>query len=61
MNQNFERAARGQSREIDFDDFDFNAGWNILSGVQFRGGMFVEAKTTVYASPHFRMIVGYNF
>ena len=59
--QNFERAARGESREIDFDDFDFNAGFNILSGVQFRTGMFVEAKTTVYASPHFRMIVGYNF
>jgi hypothetical protein len=59
--QNFERAARGESRDIDFDDFDFNAGFNILSGVQFRSGMFVEAKTSVYSSPHFRMIVGYNF
>lgn len=60
IDRNFERAARGD-RNIDFDEFDFNAGLNILTGVQFRSGMFLEAKTTVYASPHLRVIVGYNF
>ena len=58
--QNFERAAEGD-RDIDFDDFDFNAGLNVFSGIEFRNGMFMEAKTTVYASPHLRLIIGYNF
>jgi hypothetical protein len=61
IDQNFERAAQGNSREIDFGDFSFDAGFNILTGVQFRGGMFLEVKTSVYSSPHLRMMVGYNF
>ena len=60
VDQNFERAAQGD-RDIDFNDFDFNAGLNILTGVEFRNGMFLEAKTTVYAQPHLRFIVGYSF
>jgi hypothetical protein len=58
--QNFERAAEGD-RDINFDDFDFNAGLNVFTGIEFRNGFFMEAKTTVYASPHLRLIVGYNF
>jgi hypothetical protein len=58
--QDFERAASGEN-SVDFDDFNFEAGLNILTGVEFRNGLFFEAKTTVYASPHFRMIFGYNF
>jgi len=46
---------------IDFGNFDFHGGLNILSGVEFRSGVFLEAKTTVYATPHFRMVVGYTF
>jgi hypothetical protein len=33
--QNFERNA-GEGRDIDFGNFDFDTGFNILTGVQFR-------------------------
>jgi hypothetical protein len=57
--QNFERAEAGEG--IDFGDFDFEGGLNLLTGIEFRSGVFFEAKATVYASPHFRLIVGYTF
>ena len=42
---------------------DFDAGFNILVGMQSRRGMFVEAKTSLWArpAPVLRLIVGYNF
>jgi hypothetical protein len=58
--RNFSAAEEGD-REINFDDLDFQAGLNLFSGVEFRSGLFMEAKTTVYASPHLRLIIGYNF
>jgi hypothetical protein len=58
--RNFEEAAAGDTG-IDFGEFDFNTGLNVLAGVEFRSGVFVEMKTTVYASPHLRLIVGYTF
>ena len=58
--QNFERAAAGD-RGIDFGDFDAQGGLNILTGIEYRGGLFFEAKTTVYATPHLRLIVGHRF
>jgi hypothetical protein len=60
VSQSFARAETG-NRSIDFDDFSFQAGLNILTGVQFRSGLFLEAKTTVYASPVLRLIMGYTF
>jgi hypothetical protein len=50
-------------REISFGNFDFDAGFNILLGMQSRRGTFVEAKTSLWAhpAPVFRLIVGYNF
>lgn len=53
----------GQGREIDFSNLDFNAGFNILAGVQFRRGTFFEIKTSIYSQPApvLRLIVGYNF
>jgi hypothetical protein len=50
-------------RDIDFGNFDFDAGFNILVGMQSRRGTFVEAKTSLWArpAPVFRLIVGYNF
>ncbi len=50
-------------RDINFGNFDFDAGFNILVGMQSRRGTFVEAKTTLWArpAPVLRMIVGYNF
>jgi hypothetical protein len=53
IDQNFERAARGESRETGLYYFEFNAGLNMVGGMQFRGGMFVEAKARIYASSSF--------
>jgi hypothetical protein len=50
-------------RDINFGNFDFDAGFNILLGMQSRRGTFVEAKTSLWSrpAPVFRLIVGYNF
>jgi len=62
LHQNFERQA-GEGRNIDFGNFDFDTGFNILTGVQFRGGTFFEVKSSVYSrpAPSVRLIFGYNF
>jgi hypothetical protein len=62
LHQNFERK-QGEGRDIDFGDFSFSAGFNILGGFEFRNGVFTELKTSLYAEPApvFRLIVGYNF
>jgi hypothetical protein len=59
LHQNFEEQEDG----IDFGDFDYQTGFNILSGVQFRRGTFFEVKTSIYSrpAPVLRLIFGYNF
>jgi hypothetical protein len=61
LHQNFERQ-QGQGRNIDFGNFDFDTGFNILTGIQ-RRHTFFEIKTSLYArpAPTLRLIVGYNF
>jgi hypothetical protein len=61
VHQSFERQT-GQSR-IDFGDFHSDTGLNILGGMKFRSGTFVELKTSVYSqpAPTLRLIFGYNF
>lgn len=58
IHQNFQAG-----RNIDFGNFDFDAGLNLLFGLQSRRGTFVEAKTSLWSrpAPVFRLIVGYNF
>jgi hypothetical protein len=58
IHQNFQAG-----RNIDFGNFDFDAGFNILLGMQSRRGTFVEAKTSLWSlpAPVLRLIVGYNF
>ncbi len=58
LHQNFQ-----MGRDIDFGNFDFDVGFNILIGMQSRRGTFVEAKTSLYSrpAPVLRLIVGYNF
>jgi hypothetical protein len=58
IHQNFQAG-----RNIDFGNFDFDAGFNILAGMQSRRGTFVEAKTSLWSrpAPVLRLIVGYNF
>lgn len=62
LHQDFERE-QGQGRDIDFGNFEYDAGFNILTGVQFRRGTFFEVKTSIYAqpAPTLRLIFGYNF
>jgi hypothetical protein len=58
VQQTFER---GQG--VNFSDFHYDSALNILLGIQHRGGLFVEMKTSVYATPApvLRFIVGYSF
>jgi hypothetical protein len=50
-------------RDIDFGNFDYETGFNILAGMQSRRGVFGELKTSLYAgpAPKLRLIFGYNF
>ena len=60
VSRNFEEAEAGE-REIDFDDFDFDGSLNFLAGVESRGGMFMEFKSTTYSVPQVKISIGYNF
>ena len=62
LHQSFQ-SKPGEGRNIDFGNFDFDAGFNILTGVQFRRGTFFEVKTSLYSrpAPTLRLIFGYNF
>jgi hypothetical protein len=48
---------------IDFDDFHSDTALNILGGIRFRRGTFIELKTSVYSapSPTLQLVFGYNF
>jgi hypothetical protein len=61
LHQNFERS-QGQGRDIDFGNFDYDTGFNLLAGIQKRHTFF-EMKTSLYAqpAPTLRLILGYNF
>jgi hypothetical protein len=58
IHQNFEKG-----RQIDFGNFDYETGFNVLAGMQSRRGTFVELKTSLWSqpAPTLRMIVGYTF
>jgi len=62
LHQSFQRQ-QGQGRNIDFGSFDFDTGFNILTGLQFRRGTFFELKTSLYArpAPVLRLIFGKTF
>jgi hypothetical protein len=64
--QNFERfTGEGTSDEnrIDFGEFEYSTSLNILGGIQYRGGAFIELKSSLYSnqSSGLRLIFGYNF
>jgi hypothetical protein len=50
-------------RDIDFGNFDYETGFNVLAGAQSRRGTFLELKTSLWSgpAPKLRLIVGYNF
>ena len=53
----------GQGRNISFDNFDYETGFNFLMGIQNRHGIFFEVKTSLYSEPApvLRLILGRNF
>ena len=60
IDRDFEEAQSG-NRDINFDDFDFEGSLNLLAGVEFRNGMFLELKSTAYSRPQTRLLIGYSF
>jgi len=58
IHQNFQRG-----REIDFGNFDYETGFNVLIGTQDRRGTFFEMKTSLYSgpAPKLRLIIGHTF
>ena len=58
IHQNFEHG-----RDIDFGNFDYETGLNVLTGIQFRKGTFFEVKTSLWSrpAPTMRLIFGYTF
>lgn len=58
IHQNFQRG-----RQIDFGNFDYETGFNVLIGTQNRRGTFFEMKTSLYSgpAPKFRLIIGHTF
>jgi hypothetical protein len=60
IDRDFEAAQAGD-RDIKFGDFDFEGSLNLLAGLEFRSGMFLEVKSTAYSRPRTRLLIGYNF
>jgi hypothetical protein len=48
-------------QQIDFGDWDFSTGLNLLMGIQKRSGLFAELRAGAYGSPNIKLIVGFNF
>ena len=60
IDRDFEEAESG-NRSISFNDFDFEGSLNVLAGLEFRSGRFVELKTAVWSRPTLRVLFGFNF
>lgn len=55
------RSFEDEDEDVDVSDFDLDAGFNILAGIEHRSGLFLELKGTAYAVPVVRMLVGFSF
>ena len=60
VSQNYEKASQGDDG-VDFSDFEFKAGLNIITGVEYRSGLFYELKVGVWTTPVARFMIGYHF
>jgi hypothetical protein len=62
IHQSF-KTQSSEQRDISFGNFDYETGFNILMGVENRGGTFFEVKTSLYSQPApvLRLIIGHNF
>ncbi|MBA3914038.1 MAG: hypothetical protein H0X25_09360 [Acidobacteriales bacterium] len=61
IHQSFNNSS-AQGRDISFGNFDYETGFNVLAGVQYRRGTFIEMKTSLYSrpAPALRLIIGCN-
>ncbi len=52
-----------QGRQIDFGNFDYKTGFNVMVGIKHRRGTFVELKSSLYSAqaPRLRIVLGYTF
>jgi hypothetical protein len=57
----FAREDEDVEEDFTFDEFHMEVGLNLLAGIQSRGGLFLELKSTVYAEPGMRFVFGYSF
>jgi hypothetical protein len=62
IHQSF-KTQTGQARNISFGNFDYETGFNVLMGLQYRSDTFFEIKTSLYSQPApvLRLILGRNF
>ena len=57
----FESEGEEDEDDFSFDDLEFDGGLNVVIGLQSRGGMFLELRSTAYSTPSLRFVVGFNF
>ena len=60
VEESFSRAENGNN-SVDFSDFTFKAGLNLIGGLQNRNGVFCEMRVGVYTTPTVRLMIGYQF
>jgi hypothetical protein len=46
---------------FDFDDYDWNTGFNFIVGARNPNGVFFELKSTAYGAANVRMLAGFEF
>jgi hypothetical protein len=55
------KAQQDDGPDIDFGDFEFDTSLNVLGGVEWRSGTFLELKASAYGGPAIRLLIGYTF
>jgi hypothetical protein len=54
-------AQQSDGTSVDFDEFEFDTSLNVLGGVEWESGTFVELKAAAYGGPAIRFLIGYTF
>jgi len=54
-------AVETEEEDINFDDFEFDTGLNIVAGAIARSGVFMEVRAAAYSKPSIQLVVGYSF
>ena len=50
-----------EEESINFDEFKFDAGFNVVAGALLRSGVFIEVRASAYSRPTMRLMLGYSF